>query len=339
MGHPKIDNKTGFAFEPVFVTDNEAKPLLVAVVKATFQIEGSEKLKLAEKQMPVNLAGQYWGDPDNSSYKYEPEGAMYKPATDVALIGHAYGLPNQSHAMVSFRVGALQKVARVTGDRCWVRTLGIIHKTTPMPFEKIPLIYERAFGGWDRSRENPKLHRFDPRNPVGTGFRSSFGKFKEGVRLPNIEHPWHRLRRAHQKPPPIGFGFTAPHWQPRARFAGTYNEKWQKTRMPALPADFDFRYFNGASEGLTASGYLNGNEAVFIENASPERQLYFNLPSVPPPACKVELRGGISHTIQTVLDTVIVNTDERILLLLWRSRLSLRRGPEDVVAITVGSSV
>ena len=92
MGHPNIDNKLGFAFAPVFVADQEARPLLVVVVKATFQIEGSGKLKLAEEQVPVNLAGQYWGDPDCSSYKYEPEGAMYKPATDVALIGHAYGL-------------------------------------------------------------------------------------------------------------------------------------------------------------------------------------------------------------------------------------------------------
>ena len=339
MSHPNTDNKTGFAFEPVFVTDHEAKPLLVAVVKATFQIQGSEKLRLAEKQLPVNLAGEFWGKPDNSSYKYEPEGAMFKPRTDVALIGHAYGNRNDKHVIVSFQIGPLRKVARVTGDRFWVRTAGVIHKTRPEPFDKIPLIYERAFGGWDRSRKDSKAQRFEPRNPVGTGYRSWAGKFEDGIRLPNVEHPWRRLRRYHQTPPPVGFGFTAPHWQPRARFAGTYNEKWQRTRMPALPNDFDFRYFNAASEGLTAPGYLNGNEPVYIENAAAEKRLYFHLPGVAPPACKVELRGGISHTIHTVLDTVIVNTDDRILLLLWRSRLSLRRGPEEVVAITVGSSV
>lgn len=335
MGHPNIDNKSGFAFEPVFVTDHEARPLLVTVVKATYQIEGSQKVTLAEKQLPVNLAGEFWGEPDSSSYKYEPEGAMYKPMTDVALIGHAYGQPDQRRVLVNFQVGPLQKTVSVTGDRHWVRTFGFTRKTSPRPFDKIPLIYERAFGGWDRSRENPKSHQFDPHNPVGTGFRSWAGKFEPEIRLPNIENPQHRLRRYHQKIPPAGFGFTTPHWQPRARFAGTYDEKWQKQRMPALPADFDFRYFNGASPGLIADGFLQGNEAVLVENASPERRLFFRLPGVPAPSCQVELRGGRNHAIQSALDTVIVNTDDRLLILIWRSRLRIRRGPEDVYAIKI----
>ena len=36
----------------------------------------------------VSLAGQLWGEPGKSSYKYEPECAFIKPATDVVLIGH-----------------------------------------------------------------------------------------------------------------------------------------------------------------------------------------------------------------------------------------------------------
>jgi hypothetical protein len=339
MGHPNIENKTGFTFEPIFVADPEAKPLLVTVVKATFEIGGSEKLKRSEKQLPVNVGGQYWGDPDSSSYKYEPEGALYKPATDVALIGHAYGRPDQDHVLVSFQVGPLQQIARVTGDRCWGRTLGIPHKTDPIPFEKIPLVYERSFGGWDRSHEDAKLHRFEPRNPVGTGYHSRRGKFEDGAALPNIEHPSHRQGGYHDKPTPVGFGFTAPHWQPRAQFAGTYDDKWQKLRMPALPKDFDFRYFNGASPGLTAPGYLRGDEPVLVENASSERRLYFKLPGVPPPPCQVELRGGTTRPVETRLDTVIVNTADRLLLLIWRGSLQLRRGPEDVVAIKVGTSV
>jgi hypothetical protein len=337
MGHPNIDNKCGFVLEPVFASDREAQPLLVLVVKATFRIEGSEKMKLAENQVPVNLGGQYWGDPDKSSYKYEPEGALFKPATDVALIGHAYGQPGQAHVMVSFQVGPVQKAVRVTGDRCWIRVLGIVCKTEPKPFEKIPLTYERAFGGWDRSRKNPALQRFEPRNPVGTGYHSWRGKFEEGAALPNLEDPRHPIRWYHQKPCPVGFGFTSPHWQPRARFAGTYDARWQKERMPALPKDFDFRYFNAASPGLTAPGFLRGDEPVLVENASPERRLYFNLPGVPPPPCQVELRGGSTRPVQTVLDTVIVNTDERLLVLIWRGNLPLRRGPEDVVAIKVGT--
>ncbi|WP_281255421.1 DUF2169 domain-containing protein [Cystobacter ferrugineus] len=38
----------------------------------------------------MSWSGESWGKPGESSYKYEPEGAFIKPATDVALIGHAY---------------------------------------------------------------------------------------------------------------------------------------------------------------------------------------------------------------------------------------------------------
>jgi hypothetical protein len=35
------------------------------------------------------------------------------------------------------------------------------------------------------------------------------------------------------------------------------------------------------------------------------------------------------------LDTVIINTDEDVLLLLWRGHLAVRNGPHDVVSIQI----
>ena len=92
-------------------------------------------------------------------------------------------------------------------------------KTKPEPFERIPLIYERAFGGWDRSHPETEKHGFEPRNPVGTGFRAKRGKFEKGIRLPNLEDPQRPLKGHRDKPPPTGFGFISPHWPPRAALA------------------------------------------------------------------------------------------------------------------------
>ena len=50
MGHPVIENQTPFAFEPVFLVDEDGRPLLVPVLKATFSILDDGKLVLAEKQ-------------------------------------------------------------------------------------------------------------------------------------------------------------------------------------------------------------------------------------------------------------------------------------------------
>jgi hypothetical protein len=78
VGHPITENKTRFAFEPFFLADEEGRPLLVPVIKATYKFEGHTGLKLAETQIPVNPTGEPWGKPGFSSYKYEPECAFIK---------------------------------------------------------------------------------------------------------------------------------------------------------------------------------------------------------------------------------------------------------------------
>ncbi len=89
MGHPEIDNGTPFAFEPLFIADEELRPVVVAVVKATFNFDIDGSVWLADQQVPVKMSGEPWPDAPLPSYKLEPEVALHKPATDVVLIGHA----------------------------------------------------------------------------------------------------------------------------------------------------------------------------------------------------------------------------------------------------------
>ena len=303
------------------------------MISTTFRIE-DDRLVPSQEQADICLAGECWGEPGVSSFKLEPQIAFTKPSTDVVMIGHAFS-NGRSSVDVTLRVGALHQTARVTGDRYWIKSFTGIESTSPEPFEKIPLTYERAFGGWDRSLPDPRCHGFEQRNPVGAGFRLRNGLFQDGIRLPNIEHPAHPLREYGETPPPVGFGFTAPHWHPRAAFAGTYDEAWQRDRMPLLPFDFDRRFFNGASPGLIAAGYLQGNEAVWIENASARGTVSFNLPGVSPPACRIRLKGNRDERVQTNLDTVIINTDEDLLTLLWRGHLAVRNGLLDAESIRI----
>src|ERR1035438_5423849 len=195
MGHAEIENRTPFAFEASIAADEEGCPLLVPIVKATYAIQRDSSLTVAEKQMPVTLAGQLYGKPGVSSYKYEPECAFMKPATDVALIGFAHApAVGATEVYVSLCAGSLEKTVRVVGDRFWYRSMGMTVATAAEPFETIPLTWERAFGGWDRSHPDKEKHTFEPRNPVGTGFRSKHGRFEDGVRLPNIEDPRRPMR-------------------------------------------------------------------------------------------------------------------------------------------------
>jgi hypothetical protein len=333
MGHPTVENKTPFAFDIMGLADEEGRPLLLLVVKATYTL-GESGLKLADEQVPVRWSPQPWGEPGESSDKYESEGAFFKPATDVVLIGHAY--PQQKGAtetLVALQVGPLKKAVRVVGERTWFRSMGHVSATRPLPFDKLPLTWERAFGGWDRT--DAAKPAFEPRNPVGTGFRASPRHFEEGLRLPNLEDPAEPLREFGQRVTPVGFGFTSPHWQPRAMYAGTYDEAWNKTRAPLLPKDFDRHFFNAAAPGLIAPGYLKGNEPVVIAGASPKGRLAFSLPGQATPAVTV-VQSGLGEVKPALfLDTVILDADAEQVLLLWRGHIVLGEGIHDVRGLRV----
>lgn len=334
MGHPRVENATPLAFEPVFLNDEEGRPILVTLCKATFNL-GDDQLTLADEQLPPDFPGTPRGSPDESSYIYEPEIAFFKPSTDVVLIGSARSWGKQS-VVVGIKVGQVQKIVKVFGDRYWVKQDGRVFATKPAPFEAIPLVYERAFGGWDKADKDEANWRYEPSNPVGVGFGDPLRFVEEGkVMMPNIEDPQHLIRHYRDRPPPAGLGFISPNWEPRVQYAGTYDEKWDKTRKPLLPDDFDRRFFNAASPGLIAPAYLRGDEDVMVVNASPVPKLKFNLPGIAPPVCTVGLNNGGIKELHTNLDTVIVNTDEMLVFLLWRSYIVIPSGPHDIATIDV----
>jgi hypothetical protein len=331
MGHPKVENKTPFVFEALFLVDEEFRPIVVPILKATFAFGRDGRCARADEQVPLNMGGELWGEEaEKSSYKYEPEIAFAKPTTDVVLIGHAHADRRDTKEMrVSLRVGPVSKEVLVLGERVWFKTLGLISMTEPIRFEKIPLVYERAFGGWDRDHVDPRKHACDPRNPVGRGFRGA-GGFIEGIRLPNVEDPRARIKGFGDRPPPAGFGFISPHWQPRAALAGTFDDAWKKDRSPLLPRDFDRKHLNAASPGLIAPGYLRGDEPVAAVGVSPEGPLSFSLPGIAPPMVRVTLADGPAKPVPMALDTVIIEPDDHRVVLLWRGNLALRTGPHDV---------
>lgn len=331
MGHPTLENETPFAFDMTGLSDEEGRPLLLFVVKATYAI-GDSGLKLAEEQEPVKWAGEPWGKRGESSDRYEPGTAFIKLATDVVLLGHAY--PPQKGAtesLVALQVGPLKKAVRVVGERTWFRSMGRVTATKPLPFDKLPLTWERAFGGWDRT--DSAKPTFEPRNPVGTGFRASPRHFEEGLKLPNLEDPAEPLREFGQRVTPVGFGFTSPDWQPRAKYGGTYDEAWNKTRKPLLPKDFDRRFFNAAAPGLVAPGYLKGDEPVIIVGASPKGRLSFPLPGQAAPVLTVRRASGADAKPELRLDTVVLDTDAEHVVLQWRGHVPLDEGIHDVLGL------
>ena len=110
---------------------------------------------LAPMQQPIPVAGEHVGEPGRSSLRREPETAWFKPGTDLVLLGHAQAPGGEPVTQLDagLRVGATQKIVRVFGDRAWTDTGAGLSVSGPQPFQRLPLVWERAFGGKDAASE------------------------------------------------------------------------------------------------------------------------------------------------------------------------------------------
>jgi hypothetical protein len=133
-----------------------------------------------------------------------------------------------------------------------------------------------------------------------------------------------------------GFGFVPRHERPRATFAGTYDETWKNSRAPFLPADFDYRFFQAAYPGLISQTYLRGDEPLQLANASPDGPITSRLPGV---TVDVEVRlDKAPERTRAALDTVILEPEERRLILIWRKMTPIYGPMSMLKAVGVTSS-
>jgi hypothetical protein len=316
----QIKNRTPFAATILPFQDKNGLDAAAVVIKGTFAIRRSGAVPaIADAQLPIALSDDHHGEPGRSSVRYEADTCPGKPGTDVVLLGHAYGAARATSMVVELRAGPIRKAVRVSGDRVVYDSGGGWAISDPAPIERVPLVYERAFGGEDTSSPDPAHHEWEPHNPVGVGFiATSSAKDLEGQRVPNLENPAALLRDPHDRPPPAGFGFIARSWLPRRLYAGTYDEAWQRERCPLLPADFDDRFHHGAPPDQVTSRSFVGGERVSAQGVLPGGgALNLTLPSE---RIHVSARiKGRDVDCAPRLDTVVIDADEDRVILVWRA--------------------
>ncbi len=322
-------NLSPFSAQRMVLTGPGGEEMLLVVVKAAFNIRPGSTPHLCERQEPVCLADEHRGDPAATSLKCASEAVLTKPDTDVVLTGSAHA-PGGPAPWVDVRLrvgGAIDKTVRIFGDRRWRRTLGWSTASAPEPFDAIPLIWERAFGGTDQSAA-------EPRNPVGVGFRAKNSERPiPDEPLPNLEDPADLMRGPKDRPAPAGFSFTSPHWEPRRLHAGTYDEAWQSSKAPLLPDDFDTRFYQCAPADQVYPGTIPAGTPLEVHNASPAGVLSC---AMPPTRLSVRVKAGAQrHELPMRCDTVVVDAEAQRLTLTWRSALSVHNRIYDVEWIRV----
>ncbi|MFE8598002.1 DUF2169 family type VI secretion system accessory protein [Archangium violaceum] len=316
-------NTTGMQSGLCISTDKEARDHCIVVIKGTFLFDTQGAPRLAEVQRPLIHADEHHGVPEETSILHECDFAMHKPRTDVLVHGHAIAPDGRmvERMLVRLELPGRRKDLLITGDRQWDRGLASLKPTPPRPFDRMPLVYERAFGGSDHSHPVPEHQGTELRNPVGIGFRKNpHASATIGVSLPNIEDPRQPLERWDDRPVPAGFGTIGRNWQPRLTYAGTYDQHWLDNVYPFLPADFDPCYFQSAP-GDQQLAYLRGGETIRCLGMTETGVWTVELPRV---QTVVTFRlQDRQERLAPRLDTVLLDTDARAVIMTWRASIPL----------------
>lgn len=282
---------------------NHGQPHLSVAVKARFALRHDATMLIAKAPQLLERDAHADGDPTRSLVRAS-DMVPYRPAADIWLTGHAHA-PRGRVVTVSvvrlalYRGGEalLDKMLHVVGDRVNVAS-------PPEPFAKLPILYERAYGGIG----------FDA-NPVGVGA-------DERPLLPNVVYPDTPER-------PAGLGPVSRYWKLRRGTMDTHQRRELERQTPSVPEGFDWRYFQAAPADQRVP-FLNGDEWLVLDglHASMVR-LQSRLPKARGVARILSTRGDDrGDALAMVADTLAIDADEQTCSITWRGSVVLDHATE-----------
>jgi len=208
---------------------------VTAVLKATFAFVPGAPMKVIEPEDLFRVELHHRDNPMRS-IRATSDVVPYLPRVDVVLTGHARAPTGRTVTTQVVRLAIyhghalLDKTLHVHGDR---------KANDLVPFDKMPLVYERAIGGIGFRQ-----------NPLGTGKAA-------GTPPPNIIHP---------VDPEIvaGFGPISRALPQRKSLLGSLTASALDQPVPELPAEFDWSYFQCAPPDQQLPS-LQGNEWIVLD--------------------------------------------------------------------------
>jgi hypothetical protein len=319
-------------------TEASGRELLVVVVKGTFVLpKPGEQVRLHEEQLPLVMADTFSGEPGFSAPVDEIDFAPRKQCCDVLLTGSAYAPAGRqtTRQRVTLKVGTIEKSLDVVGDRVWQAGMTGITASPAQPFQQMPISYDRAFGGADHRSEDEREHDAYLPNPVGRGWHKHLkNAWVDGQPLPNTEEAGRSVGFPTDKHRPMAFGPLGRGWPARARYAGTYDDRWLAERFPFLPDDFDERYFQAAPEDQQ----LPIPEApleVEMRGLTPDGERRFTLPHFEAPVVLFPRRGEKEELLAR-LDTIVFQPDLELFTLTWRVARPVKKSLHEIAQVLVG---
>ena len=111
----QLEDKTPFVSALSLLQDVLGIDTLYVAVKATFSL--GDQLAVAEEQLPLRMADEFWGEPGESSLKYASDIHLAKPCTDVALVGRAHAPGKQPVEELDTGLGGARSTSAGGGEQ------------------------------------------------------------------------------------------------------------------------------------------------------------------------------------------------------------------------------
>ncbi|WP_437604883.1 DUF2169 domain-containing protein [Sorangium sp. So ce834] len=250
---------------------------------------------------------QFGGHPSRS-IEEASDFAPYLPRSDVTFVGHAYPPGGSPLPAMSARLGlardgrlVLDKVVHVFGDR---------GPAGPRHFDRMPLVYERAFGGPGEP------------NPVGKA-------------TPNLVDPADPRR-------PTSFAPISRLWLARRRLLGSIDHRALEAPIVDIPDAMPWEYFQAAPPDQQVD-HLRGDEWLLLDGLqSSAPRVQTRLPSARGVARVLQRLAGAStaeRPVEMVCDTLAIDGDREGFALVWRGRVDVPGGEAALPSLVVSAAL
>lgn len=325
-----IENTTPFAAGQAFTQhDQTGEVVWMVALKATFDMDmETNRPIIADEQEDPSDADEFKDDPINSSLAKCCDFALAKQNVDVWLDATAYSPGGEpvTELMTGVIVGSVRKTLTVYGNRYYDRFLGILYHSPPNKFNHMPITYEKAYGGWERSKKD-EFPPYEHRNPAGTGF---FKRRSSAIdqTLPNIEYPGFPTKRKSKKNRIAGYGPIPLHWEPRAQYAGTIENNPERDVSVVRPKDFNPLFYQKAPQDQQLQN-VTGGEPVILYNMHPEHsEIQSCLPTID--ITFESLIENETYKQSGKLQSIIIHPEKLKLQMVWQANI---RNGRDASAI------